>query len=66
MSEETPTRIWRRAGARAEPIACKGRAVPETRLLLKHAEDPELRTLTGYKRRNGYATMERADRKSVV
>ncbi len=34
--------------------------MPETRLLLKHAEDPELRTLAGYKRRNGYATLEKA------
>jgi NADH-quinone oxidoreductase subunit F len=37
-------------------------AVPETRLLLKNAEDPELRTLAGYRRYGGYATLERAYR----
>jgi NADH-quinone oxidoreductase subunit F len=34
----------------------------ETRVLLEHAEDPALRTLDGYKRHGGYATMERAYR----
>jgi NADH-quinone oxidoreductase subunit F len=36
--------------------------MPETRLLLKHAEDPTLRTLAGYKDHGGYATLERAYR----
>ncbi len=36
--------------------------MPETRVLLKHAEDPELRTLAGYKRYDGYATLEKAHR----
>ena len=36
--------------------------MPETRVLLKHAEDPELCTLTGYKRYGGYETMEKAYR----
>jgi NADH-quinone oxidoreductase subunit F len=36
--------------------------MPETRVLLKHAEDPELRTLDGYRRYNGYATLEKAYR----
>ena len=34
----------------------------ETRLLLKHAEDPALRTLDGYKGYGGYATLEKAYR----
>ena len=34
--------------------------MPETRVLLKHAEDPELRTIAGYKRYGGYATLEKA------
>jgi NADH-quinone oxidoreductase subunit F len=34
----------------------------ETRLLLKNAEDPALRTLAGYKDYGGYATMEKAYR----
>jgi NADH-quinone oxidoreductase subunit F len=37
-------------------------AMPETRLLLANAEDPELRTLGGYKRYGGYETLERAYR----
>ncbi len=36
--------------------------MPETRVLLEHAEDPELRTLAGYKRYGGYATLEKAYR----
>ena len=36
--------------------------MPETRLLLEHAEDPALRTLAGYRDRGGYATLERAYR----
>ena len=37
-------------------------AMPETRVLLEHAEDPELRTLDGYKGYGGYATLEKAYR----
>ncbi|HEY8081966.1 MAG TPA: NADH-quinone oxidoreductase subunit NuoF [Solirubrobacterales bacterium] len=36
--------------------------MPETRVLLKHAEDPELRTLAGYKRYDGYGALEKAYR----
>jgi NADH-quinone oxidoreductase subunit F len=36
--------------------------MPETRVLLKNAEDPALRTLAGYKRYGGYATLEKAYR----
>ncbi len=36
--------------------------MPETRVLLKHAEDPELRTLAGYRGYSGYATLEKAYR----
>jgi NADH-quinone oxidoreductase subunit F len=36
--------------------------MPETRLLLKNAEDPRLRTLDGYRAYNGYRTLERAYR----
>src|SRR5690349_5586803 len=36
--------------------------MPETRLLLKHAEDPALRTLAGYRGYGGYATLEKAYR----
>jgi NADH-quinone oxidoreductase subunit F len=36
--------------------------MPETRLLLKNAEDPALRTLAGYKGYGGYATLEKAYR----
>ena len=36
--------------------------MPETRVLLKHAEDPELRTLAGYKGYGGYSTLEKAYR----
>ncbi|HXV04397.1 MAG TPA: NADH-quinone oxidoreductase subunit NuoF [Solirubrobacterales bacterium] len=36
--------------------------MPETRLLLKNAEDPKLRTLEGYRSYNGYRTLERAYR----
>jgi len=36
--------------------------MPETRLLLKHAEDPELRTIAGYRRYGGYGTLEKAYR----
>jgi len=32
----------------------------ETRMLLANAEDPELRTLEGYRRHGGYASMEKA------
>ena len=35
--------------------------MPETRVLLEHAEDPALRTIDGYKRlAGGYATLEKA------
>jgi NADH-quinone oxidoreductase subunit F len=34
--------------------------MPETRVLLEHAEDPELVTLEGYKRYGGYAALEKA------
>jgi NADH-quinone oxidoreductase subunit F len=37
--------------------------VPETRLLFRHIDDPELRTLEGYKRRGGYRALERALRR---
>jgi NADH-quinone oxidoreductase subunit F len=36
--------------------------MPETRMLLKNAEDPVLRTLAGYKGYGGYATLEKAYR----
>ena len=36
--------------------------MPETRVLLKNAEDPELRTLAGYERYGGYATLEKTYR----
>ncbi len=36
--------------------------MPETRMLLKNAEDPALRTLVGYKGYGGYATLEKAYR----
>jgi NADH-quinone oxidoreductase subunit F len=36
--------------------------MPETRMLLKNAEDPALRTLDGYKSYGGYATLEKAYR----
>ena len=36
--------------------------MPETRVLLEHAEDPALRTIDGYKGYGGYATLERAYR----
>jgi NADH-quinone oxidoreductase subunit F len=36
--------------------------MPETRILLEHAEDPKLRTLDGYKGYGGYATLEKAYR----
>ena len=36
--------------------------MPETRVLLEHAEDPALRTLDGYKGCGGYATLEKAYR----
>jgi NADH-quinone oxidoreductase subunit F len=36
--------------------------MPETRILLEHAEDPALRTLDGYKGYGGYATLEKAYR----
>jgi NADH-quinone oxidoreductase subunit F len=38
------------------------RKMPETRVLLAHAEDPELRTLAGYRGYGGYATLEKAYR----
>jgi NADH-quinone oxidoreductase subunit F len=34
--------------------------VPETRLLFRDIDDPELRTLKGYRRRSGYRALERA------
>ncbi len=36
--------------------------MPETRVLLEHAEDPKLRTIDGYRGHGGYATLERAFR----
>jgi len=36
--------------------------MPETRVLLEHAEDPKLRTLAGYRGYGGYETLERAYR----
>jgi NADH-quinone oxidoreductase subunit F len=36
--------------------------MPETRVLLEHAEDPRLRTIDGYRDRGGYATLEKAYR----
>ncbi len=36
--------------------------MPETRVLLEHAEDPALRTLDGYRGHGGYATLEKAYR----
>jgi NADH-quinone oxidoreductase subunit F len=36
--------------------------MPETRVLLKGAEDPELRTLSGYEGHDGYETLKRAYR----
>jgi len=36
--------------------------MPETRVLLAHAEDPALRTLAGYRGYGGYATLEKAYR----
>ena len=36
--------------------------MPETRMLLKNAEDPALRTLAGYEGYGGYATLEKAYR----
>ncbi len=39
-----------------------GAAMPETRVLLEHAEDPALRTIDGYKGYGGYATLEKAYR----
>ena len=36
--------------------------MPETRVLLEHAEDPQLRTLAGYRGYGGYSTLEKAYR----
>ena len=36
--------------------------MPETRVLLEHAEDPKLRTIDGYRAHGGYATLEKAYR----
>ncbi|HEY1355219.1 MAG TPA: NADH-quinone oxidoreductase subunit NuoF [Solirubrobacterales bacterium] len=36
--------------------------MPETRVLLEHAEDPDLRTIDGYKGYGGYETLTRAYR----
>ncbi len=36
--------------------------MPETRVLLEHAEDPALRTIDGYRGHGGYATLEKAYR----
>jgi NADH-quinone oxidoreductase subunit F len=36
--------------------------MPETRVLLEHADDPALRTLAGYRDRGGYACLEKAYR----
>src|SRR5262249_21406803 len=41
---------------------CRGAPMPETRLLLKNAEDPALRSLSGYRSYDGYATLEKAYR----
>src|SRR4051794_32377413 len=41
---------------------CREGPMPETRLLLKNAEDPALRTLASYKGYGGYATLEQAYR----
>jgi NADH-quinone oxidoreductase subunit F len=34
--------------------------VPETRILFRHIDDPDLRTIEGYRRRGGYGALERA------
>ena len=62
----------RRRGAAGEGAGRSGRwpatrrrmaaPMPETRVLLEHAEDPALRTLDGYKGYGGYATLEKAYR----
>jgi NADH-quinone oxidoreductase subunit F len=36
--------------------------MPETRMLFRNIDDPELRTLEGYKRRGGYQALEKAYR----
>ncbi|HEX9967934.1 MAG TPA: NADH-quinone oxidoreductase subunit NuoF [Solirubrobacterales bacterium] len=36
--------------------------MPETRVLLEHAEDPKLRTIDGYRGHGGYASLEKAYR----
>jgi hypothetical protein len=36
--------------------------MPETRVLLEHAEDPALRTIDGYRGYGGYRTLEKAYR----
>jgi NADH-quinone oxidoreductase subunit F len=36
--------------------------MPETRLLFRHIDEPDLRTLDGYRRHGGYRTLERAFR----
>jgi len=38
--------------------------VPETRMLFRHVDDPELRTVQGYRRRGGYRALEKAFRHS--
>src|SRR5262249_11232988 len=50
-----PRRRWRSAPCREAPM-------PETRVLLKNAEDPALRTLAGYKGYGGYARLGKAHR----
>ena len=44
------------------PLAGAPDGAAETRVLLKHADDPELRTLAGYRKHGGYATLEKAYR----
>ena len=34
--------------------------MPETRILFRHIDDPDLRTIEGYRRRGGYGALERA------
>ncbi|MGB6424646.1 MAG: NADH-quinone oxidoreductase subunit NuoF [Solirubrobacterales bacterium] len=34
--------------------------MPETRMLFRHIDDPDLRTIDGYKRRGGYEALEKA------
>jgi NADH-quinone oxidoreductase subunit F len=45
-------------------MAHREASMPETRILLEHAEDPGLRTIEGYKGYGGYATLEKAFRET--